>query len=369
MMGKTITVSYEGKPYYDIEIQKDFSLLADKLDKLGYGTNKVCIITDSNVAELYLQEVEALLSPMFAFCTSFVFEAGEGSKNTDTVGHVYEHLIENKFDRKDLLLALGGGVVGDLTGFAAATYLRGIDFVQVPTTLLAQTDSSIGGKTGVDFMQYKNMVGAFYMPRLVYMNISVLKSLPQRQFTSGTAELIKHGFIKDKSYTQFIRENSKVIVEQQPAAMEEMIFRSCHIKREVVEHDPKEQGERALLNFGHTLGHAIEKLSDFTLYHGECVSLGMAGAAYISYRLGKLTEQELHDLLRILTSYGLPVSLKEFPYGAEEILAATKLDKKMESGKIKFIILNTLGQASITKELTDGEILGGISYILEKEKC
>ncbi len=363
-MGKTITVSYEGQPYYDIEIQHDFSLLADKLGKLGYGTNKVCIITDSNVAAYYLKEVESLLSPMFAVCTSFVFAAGEDSKNTDTVGHVYEHLIAHKFDRKDLLIALGGGVVGDLTGFAAATYLRGIDFVQVPTTLLAQTDSSIGGKTGVDFMQYKNMVGAFYMPRLVYMNISVLKSLPQRQFTAGTAELIKHGFIKDTSYTQFIRENSTAIMEQQPAAMEEMIFRSCHIKREVVEHDPKEQGERALLNFGHTIGHAIEKLSDFTLYHGECVSLGMAGAAYISYRLGKLTEQELQDLLHILTSYGLPVSLKEFPYGAEEILAATKLDKKMESGKIKFIILNALGQACITRELTDEEILGGISYII-----
>lgn len=362
-MGKVITVAYEGKPYYDIEIYGDFSLLPDKLKSLGYGSNKVCIIADSNVSELYLKEVQSLLEPMFALCTSFVFKAGEENKNTDTVGLVYEHLIQNKFDRKDLLVALGGGVVGDLTGFAAATYLRGIDFVQVPTTLLAQTDSSIGGKTGVDFMQYKNMVGAFYMPKLVYMNISVLNSLPARQFSSGMAEIIKHGFIKDASYTQFVKENSKRIMELQHDAMEEMIYRSCQIKREVVEHDPKERGERALLNFGHTIGHAIEKLSDFTLYHGECVALGMVSAAYISCHLGNISEEQLNDLKEIIVSYGLPVSLREFAYTPEEILAATKLDKKMESGKIKFIVLKTFGESYITKELSDEEILAGIRYI------
>lgn len=365
-MGKTIHVSYEGKPCYDIEIQRDFSQLTGKLTELGYGSNKVCIVTDSNVAALYLEEVRSLLEPVFASCTSFVFEAGESSKNTDTAGLVYEHLIQHKFDRKDLLVALGGGVVGDLTGFVAATYLRGIDFVQAPTTLLAQTDSSIGGKTGVDFMQYKNMVGAFYMPRLVYMNISTLESLPARQFSSGMAELIKHGFIKDSSYTQFIQDNSSDIMKQQPDALEEVIYRSCQIKREVVERDPKEQGERALLNFGHTIGHAIEKLSDFTLYHGECVALGMAGAAYISYRLGNLSETELNKLKTIIESYGLPVSLEQFPYTPQEILAATKLDKKMESGKVKFIVLKTLGEACITKELSDEEILSGITHIMER---
>lgn len=365
-MGKTITVSYEGRPHYDIEIQKDFSLLPIRLQNLGYGANKVCIVADSNVAVLYLEEITSLLTPVFAFCTSVVFEAGEGSKNTDTVGQVYEHLIENKFDRKDLLVALGGGVVGDLTGFTAATYLRGIDFVQVPTTLLAQTDSSIGGKTGIDFMQYKNMVGAFYMPKLVYMNISALKTLPSRQFCSGMAEIIKHGFIKDASYTQFIRANSEGIMAQQPDTMEEMIYRSCQIKREVVERDPKEQGERALLNFGHTIGHAIEKLSNFALYHGECVALGMAGAAYISHQMGNLTEEQLKDLEQIMESCGLPVSLEKFTHTPEDVLAVTKLDKKMESGKIKFIILRTFGEAYITRELTDAEILDGISYIMRE---
>ena len=171
-MGKRIEVACEGKPCSNIEIQKDFSLLPGLLKELGYGENKACIVTESNVEPLYLEEVEGVLSPVFSECIPFVFKAGEGSKNTDTVGTVYEFLIQHSFDRKDGLVARGGGVVGDLAGFAAATYLRGIDFVQVPTTLLAQTDSSIGGKTGVDFMQYKNLVGAFYLPRLVYMNIS-----------------------------------------------------------------------------------------------------------------------------------------------------------------------------------------------------
>lgn len=364
-MAKTIIVSYQGTPNYKIEIQKSFSLLPEKLEHLGYGKNKVCIITDSNVAPLYLEEVKALLSPIFSLCTVFVFEAGEASKNTDTVGHVYEHLIQHKFDRKDLLVALGGGVVGDLTGFAAATYLRGIDFIQIPTTLLAQTDSSIGGKTGVDFMQYKNMVGAFYMPRLVYMNISVLNSLSKRQFSAGTAELIKHGFIKDQTYTQFIQKHNSEIMAQDYETMEEMIDRSCQIKRDVVEQDPTEQGERALLNFGHTIGHAIEKLSGFSMYHGECVALGMISAAYISFRMGNLTETELDTLKEIIHNFHLPIVLKDFSYSAEEILAATKLDKKMESGKVKFILLKALGEAYITKELTDKDILSGITYILQ----
>ncbi len=363
-MAKTITVSYQGLPNYEIEIEKNFSLLPEKLVNLGYGNNKVCIITDSNVAPLYLEKIKSLMASVFTFCTSFIFEAGESNKNTDTVGRVYKHLIQHQFDRKDLLVALGGGVVGDLTGFAAATYLRGIDFIQVPTTLLAQTDSSIGGKTGVDFMQYKNMVGAFYMPRLVYMNISALKSLPDRQFSAGTAELIKHGFIKDQAYTNFIQEHSHEIMEQDYYAMEEMIYRSCQIKRAVVERDPKEQGERALLNFGHTIGHAIEKLSDFSLYHGECVALGMVSAAYISLRIGNLTEEDLNKIEKTIQSFRLPVRLTDFSCSAEEILAATKLDKKMESGKIKFILLKSLGEAYITKELTDEEILSGISYIL-----
>lgn len=365
IMGKTITVSYYGTPCYKIELQKDFHLLPEKLKELGYGTNRACIVTDTVVGKFYLEEVKALLTPMFAQCTSFVFEEGESSKNTDTVGSLYNHLIQNSFDRKDVLIALGGGVTGDLTGFAAATYLRGIDFVQVPTSLLAQTDSSIGGKTGVDFLQYKNMVGAFYMPKLVYMNISALKTLPERQFSSGTAELIKHGFIKDKEYTDFIQAHRDAILSQDYPAMEELIYRSCLVKRDVVEKDPKEKGERALLNFGHTIGHAIEKLSDFTLYHGECVSLGMVSAGYISYQKGNITWEQLEGLKDILSGFGLPTSLEDFSHSPQDILAATKLDKKMESGKIKFVLLKSPGEAYLTKELTDSDLFEGICHIMK----
>ncbi len=362
-MGKRIEVACEGKPCYNIEIQKDFSLLPGLLKELGYGENKACIVTESNVEPLYLEEVEGVLSPVFSECIPFVFKAGEGSKNTDTVGKLYEFLIQHSFDRKDVLVALGGGVVGDLAGFAAATYLRGIDFVQVPTTLLAQTDSSIGGKTGVDFMQYKNMVGAFYMPRLVYMNISTLGSLPKRQFSSGAAELIKHGFIKDAGLSALVKEQGGKNMLQELDILEELVFRSCQVKRKVVERDPKEKGERALLNFGHTIGHAIEKLSDFILYHGECVALGMVGAAYISYLEGNLPLGQVEEVERVLECYGLPIRLDGFSHTPEEILAVTKLDKKMETGKIKFVLLKDLGESYITKGLTDERILEGIRYL------
>lgn len=362
-MGRKITVNYEEKPCYDIELWQDFGRLPEKLKELGYEGRKICIVTDSNVGKLYLEKLIGLLEPISAKCVSYVFEAGEASKNTDTVGKVYEHLILNSFDRKDLLVALGGGVVGDLTGFTAATYLRGIDFVQVPTSLLAQVDSSIGGKTGVDFMQYKNMVGAFYMPKLVYMNLSVLKTLPQRQISSGMGEIIKHGLIKDSGYFSYIMEKSDSIKAMDMEALEELVYGSCEIKRKVVENDPKEQGERALLNFGHTLGHAIEKLSGFSMYHGECVAVGMAGAGYISQKLGYITKEQLAMIEATIQSYGLPVRISGFSHTPEEILAATKLDKKMESGKVKFIVLKEIGNAVITKELTDEEILSGISYV------
>lgn len=362
-MGRKITVNYENKPCYDIEMHQDFEKLPERLKELGYEKRKVCIVTDSNVGKLYLEEVIRLLEPVFAKCISYVFEAGEASKNTDTIGKVYEQLILNAFDRKDLLVALGGGVVGDLTGFTAATYLRGIDFIQVPTSLLSQVDSSIGGKTGVDFLQYKNMVGAFYMPKLVYMNLSALKTLPERQISSGMGEIIKHGLIKDEKYFNYIRENSGKVRALDMNVLEELVYGSCEIKRRVVETDPKEHGERALLNFGHTLGHALEKLSGFSLYHGEGVALGMAGAGYLSWRLGYIKEEQLNMIEETIQSCGLPVSLKEFSHSPEEILAATKLDKKMEAGKVKFIVLEKIGNAVITKELTDEELLAGISYV------
>lgn len=372
-MSLVIPVSYGGNPCYEIHLEREFQSLLPCIQGLGYQPGrKACIISDSNVAPLYLEEVSSLLAAHFS-CTSFVFEAGEASKHTGTVGQVYEHLIRHQFDRKDLLIALGGGVVGDLTGFAAATYLRGIDFIQIPTSLLAQVDSSIGGKTGVDFLQYKNMVGAFYMPRLVYMNLSVLHSLPEEHLASGMGEIIKHGQIKDPGYFQWLTEHQDAILSRELGALEQMVSGSCRIKGDVVQRDPKEQGERALLNFGHTIGHAIEKLSDFSLLHGECVALGMAAAAELSCRYGSYAPSDLEQLQKTIAAFGLPVNLKEafqklplpeasaqLPFTPEQVLAATKLDKKMDGGRVKFILLKRAGEAYITRDLTDAQILEGI---------
>lgn len=361
-MSKSIPVTDGTNVIYTIELTNDFKDLCKELSRLGIDSDrKLCIVTDSNVAPLYAEEVKKQLSTSFSNIFVHIFPAGEASKNTDTVDTLYQFLIENHFDRKDILLALGGGVVGDLAGFTAATYLRGIDFIQIPTTLLSQVDSSIGGKTGVDFMQYKNMVGAFYQPKLVYMNLSVLHSLPKKQIVSGMGEIIKHGLIKDAAYFEWLIAHEKDIWALDPQILEEMIYVSCNIKRDVVERDPKEQGERALLNFGHTIGHAIEKLSDFTLYHGECVGLGIVAASYLSMQLGHISAEDFARIKNALSLFELPLQIDGFD--AREVLLATKSDKKMVGNQVKFILLKEIGNAYIYRELSDEQILDGIRYV------
>lgn len=364
-MSKSITVSYEGKPCYPIRIEQDFQKLPEEIQKLGYGSDqKICIVTDDQVAGLHLKAFEDVIKSCFNNVHTFCFSAGEAQKNLDTVQKLYEHLINNYFDRHDILIAFGGGVTGDLTGFTAATYLRGIDFIQIPTTLLSQVDSSIGGKTGVDFLQYKNMVGAFYQPRLVYMNLSLLKTLPNEQFLSGMGEILKHGLIKSASYFSWLKENAKSILNLQPDILEEMIYKSCRIKQDVVERDPKEKGERALLNFGHTIGHAIEKLSDFKLPHGQCVAIGMAAACHLSCNLGHIACAEYGCIKDTLAYFGLMDHVCGL--SAQEILSATKSDKKMLAGQVKFILLESVGNAYANSQLTDEQILTAILSVLEQ---
>lgn len=287
-------------------LQTIFNSLPELLAGQGIADRRVCIVTESNVAPLYLDEIRNQLDGKCKELISIIFEAGESQKNLDTVKMIYEKLILAKFDRKDLLVALGGGVTGDITGFTAATYLRGIDFVQIPTSLLAQVDSSIGGKTGVDFDSYKNMVGAFHMPKLVYINVSTLTTLSDEQFISGMGEIIKHGLIKDSAYFDWLIENHDRILARDKDVLMEMIRVSCNIKRVVVENDPTEKGDRALLNFGHTLGHAIERYLDLKLSHGACVGIGCCLASVISYNRGDITEDELH---KIIHAFDMFVSL------------------------------------------------------------
>ena len=320
-MAQRLPVLYNKKPCYDIVFQQSFDGLWEELEELGAAEKKLCIVTDSRVDELYGAQVSELLEGKCRKIVKYAFPAGEENKNLETVKDVYRFLIEEGFDRKDMLLALGGGVTGDLTGFVAATYLRGIDFVQIPTTLLAQVDSSIG----------------------------------------GFAEVMKSALIKDALFYEWLIENMYEICEREPATLEEMVIRTCSIKKMVVEKDPTEQGDRALLNLGHTIGHAIEKAKNFELYHGECVALGTVAAAYISWKKEMLSMEEFYEIRDMFVPFYLPISVDDID--PQEILKLTKSDKKMEAGKIKFILLKKIGKAVIDRTVTDDEILAAIEEI------
>ena len=360
-MADRMTINYEKKPCYDIVFTDSFDLLINELQAFDVENRRVAVIADSNTAVLFGDKVIQLLEGHCTQSLLYSFPAGESNKTLDTVRDIYKALIEAKFDRKDLLIALGGGVVGDVTGFVAATYLRGVDFIQIPTTMIAQSDSSIGGKTGVDFDGYKNMVGAFYMPKLVYMNVATLKELDDRQFYAGFAEVMKHGLIKDAMFYEWLLDNMYEIHDRNEAVLEEMIMRSCTVKKLVVEKDPTEKGDRALLNFGHTIGHAIEKAMNFEMVHGECIALGMVAAAYISWKHNWLSMEEYYEVRDMFVPFNLPISIDSID--PEEILRLTKSDKKMEGTQIKFVLLKKVGKAVIDKTVTDEEILDAIREI------
>ena len=355
---------------YSIYFEQSFDRLQELLEKnCQISRRKICIVSDSHVFPLYGEQVVSALNGHCVSLSSFIFTAGEKNKTLGTVKQLYEHLILQHFERRDLILALGGGVVGDLAGYAAATYLRGIDFVQVPTTLLSQVDSSIGGKTGVDFDSYKNMVGAFHQPSLVYMNLNTLMSLDAQQFACGMGEILKHGLIKNADYYEWLINHIAEIQDRELPVLLEMVQESCKIKRDVVEKDPMEKGERALLNFGHTIGHAIEKVKSPQLLHGQCVALGSVAAAYISFKRGLLSTEEFYEIRDMNVGFDLSFLVDDID--SEEILKITKSDKKMDSGKIKFVLLKNIGKAFIDHTVTDEEILEAISFInadnLEKE--
>lgn len=347
---------------YDILLRDSFKELPAALVKAECQGRRICIVTDTNVAPLYLEEVKELVSSCCDAVEVFQFEAGEKSKTLETAQKLYEVLIQAGFDRKDTLLALGGGVVGDLTGYAAATYLRGIQFVQVPTTLLAQIDSSVGGKTGVDFEQYKNMIGAFHQPSLVYINYTVLKTLPDEQFCNGMGEVLKYGIGFDDDFYEWCIDHMGEFDDREEDVLALMVSKCCDIKKYIVEKDPNEtKGDRALLNLGHTIGHAVEKLMDFRMLHGECVTLGTIAAAYISWKRGLIEEDEFYEIRDMNVAFGLPISFDTL--SPEDIVEATKKDKKMDAGKIRFVLLKKLGKAFLADDVTDEEMLEAVRFM------
>jgi shikimate kinase/3-dehydroquinate synthase len=323
------------------------SLLSDPAIVAAHVGQRVAIVTNTVVAPLYLDRLKKTLTSIGKQVIEIVLPDGEEEKNWASLMKVFDTLLAEKCDRKTTLIALGGGVIGDLTGYAAASYMRGVPFVQVPTTLLSQVDSSVGGKTGINHPLGKNMIGAFYQPQAVIADTSTLNTLPQRELSAGLAEVIKHGAIIDAPFFDWIETNIDKLMQRDPATMAYAIQRSCEIKADVVRQDEREGGLRAILNFGHTFGHAIEAGMGYGVWlHGEAVGCGMAMAADLSHRLGFIDEAAKNRVTELVKAAGLPVVAPDL--GVKRWLELMQVDKKIEGGQIKFILLKPLGKTVIT---------------------
>lgn len=334
-----------GDRSYPITIGQSLLSSPDIIARHAVG-NRVAIVTNTTVAPLYLEQVAGALTQAGKHVTTIVLPDGEAEKNWSSLMLIFDALLTEKCDRKTTLLALGGGVIGDLAGFAAATYMRGIPFIQVPTTLLAQVDSSVGGKTGINHPLGKNMIGAFYQPQAVIADTATLDTLPARELSAGLAEVIKHGAIIDATFFDWIESNIGALVGRDSGALAYAIRRSCEIKADVVRQDEREGGLRAILNFGHTFGHAIESgLGYGEWLHGEAVGCGMVMAADLSHRLGFIDATACARISALVAAAGLPTRAPDL--GVERWLELMQVDKKNEGGQIKFILLKPLGTPAI----------------------
>lgn len=339
-----LTVALDERSY-PIVIGRD--LLADSSFASHIPGKRIAIVTNTTVAPLYLDQLTATLGAAGKQCIPIVLPDGEEEKNWANLMLIFDALLENKCDRKITLVALGGGVIGDMTGFAAATYMRGVPFVQIPTTLLAQVDSSVGGKTAINHPLGKNMIGAFYQPQAVLADTATLSTLPDRELSAGLAEVIKHGAIIDAAFFDWLEANIGPLMARDDAALAYVIQRSCEIKADVVRQDEREGGLRAILNFGHTFGHAIEAGMGYGKWlHGEAVGCGIVMAADLSERLGYLSATDKARIVALVQAAGLPTVAPDL--GQARWLELMEVDKKNEEGKIKFILLKPLGQAIIT---------------------
>jgi len=342
---------------YEILIGAKLEKLGEEMLKLRFG-QKTAVVTNPTVNRLYGQRVLKTLTAADFRAMPVEIPDGEQYKTLDWANAVFTALLINTFDRRSPLVALGGGVIGDLTGFAAACYMRGVPFVQVPTTLLAMVDSSVGGKTGVNHPLGKNMIGAFYQPRLVLMDLDALKTLPKEELLSGMAEVIKYGVIWDRELFDFLEKNREKILNLEEGPLGHIIRRSCEIKADVVSKDEREGGLRAILNFGHTVGHAVETLSDYTSRHGEAVAIGMVYAAKLAHRTGLCDTRVPERIEKLINAYGLPTSLsamKPRPT-VTRFMDMIQVDKKAEAGKVRFVLPTKIGEVVITKEWSDQQL-------------
>ena len=334
-----------GTRSYRIQIGRGLlASLGAECKKLRLGA-RCAIVSDTNVARRYARAAQRSLARAGFDSFLITLPAGETAKSMKTIVAAYDRLATHRLERKSFIVALGGGVVGDVAGFLAATYLRGIAFVQVPTTLLAQVDSSVGGKVGVNLKAGKNLVGAFYQPKLVLCDLDTLKSLPPREYRAGLAEVIKYGIIRDAALFRKLERAMPGLLRREPKVLTDIIARCCEIKAEVVGKDETEGGLRAILNFGHTIGHALEAISGYGKYlHGEAISIGQVAAAELSTRLSGLPPAERNRIRALFQAAGLPVQVKLNPASRQKLFSAMRLDKKVSGGEIKFVLAHHIGK-------------------------
>ena len=342
---QTLKVELAGRSY-PIHIGRN--LIGDAGVILPHLKRKhVAVVTNTTVAPLYLEQLTLSLQATGVSVLPIILPDGEAYKNTQTLNTIYDALLQNRCERSTTLIALGGGVIGDLTGYAAATFLRGVPFIQIPTTLLSQVDSSVGGKTGINHPLGKNMIGAFYQPQGVLADIDTLKTLPPREFSAGMAEVIKYGLMRDADFFDWLEGNVEALMALDEQALSYAIYRSCQNKADLVALDEHEQGDRALLNLGHTFGHAIENAMGYGVWlHGEAVAAGTILAADLSQRLGWLTSSDSKRVTDILQAAKLPVTAPNL--GVERYLDLMGHDKKVEDGKIRLVLQQGIGKAVIS---------------------
>jgi len=318
--------------------------LKDKMVEF-LGNRRAFVITDSNLFSFYKDFLKNLSQHIF------VFEAGEESKNINTLMRIYDFLIDKSADRHSLILAFGGGVVGDTAGFAAATYMRGAKLIQLPTSLLAMVDSSVGGKTGINYGGYKNIIGSFYQPEAVFVDVAFLKTLPEREYLSAFAEVVKYGMIRDKKLFEFLENSVDALKNRDLESLRFVVERSIKNKAEIVAEDEKEKNIRALLNFGHTFAHAIESITNYKRYlHGEAVSIGMVIASRLAEKLGYMRSEDTKRLKNLLLSFGLPIKV-DFSINPEQIYEIMLKDKKNRDGVLRFVLTMGIGNSIITDSI------------------
>ena len=354
---KRIAVSGEGFKPYDVIVGPGLLEEAEKWVGPFLVNKRVVMVTDSNVGPLHADRILAQFEAAGHKTHKIVVPAGEESKSYDGLKFVVDAMLDYGLDRKDVVIALGGGVIGDLTGFACAIYMRGIDFIQIPTTVLAQVDSSVGGKTAIDHEKGKNLIGAFWQPRLVLCDLDILKTLPAREIKCGYAEIIKYGLLGDKAFFDWLEANDAQVLALEPAAILHAVARSVEMKAEIVAADEREGGQRALLNLGHTFGHALEAEVGFgdKLLHGEAVAIGMAQAFRYSALNGECTEEEEARAVAAIRHAGLPTRMSDIrnePFDADRLITHMGHDKKAEGGTLTFVLVSGIGNAFVAKKVS-----------------